>query len=29
LRYLPTTIQTSIPFHISNFKFINRKPTRY
>jgi len=29
LRYLSTTIQRSIPFHISNFKFINRKPPRY
>jgi len=22
LRYLPTTIQTSIPFHVANFKFL-------
>jgi len=29
LRYLPATIQMSIPFHIFNFKFINRKTARY
>ena len=29
LRHLPGTIQTLIPFRISNFKFVNRKPPSY